>query len=117
MAFIFSLQGNILCADTLDKLIKAYGIDTVLHFAARSHVGTHRTCVLPTPHHCLMKPSNSDNSFEDPIAFTKTNVLGTHILLESARSHGIKRFIYVSTDEVYGDGADGVRKTVPKPKY
>ena len=64
----------------------------------------------------LTKLSNSDNSFDNSIEFTETNVLGTHILLEAARSHAIKRFIYVSTDEVYGHGADGVRETLPKLK-
>jgi len=68
-------------------------IDTVIHFAAQSHV---------------------DNSFGNSINFTENNVLGTHVLLEAARHVGtIKRFVHISTDEVYGEndpeGPDGGR--------
>lgn len=55
--------------------------DTVVHFAAESHV---------------------DNSIKDPAVFVKTNVMGTEILLEVAKELGIKRFHHVSTDEVFG---------------
>jgi dTDP-glucose 4,6-dehydratase len=44
-----------------------------------------------------------DRSVLSPTAFIETNVLGTGILLEAARSHGIERFLHVSTDEVYGE--------------
>jgi dTDP-D-glucose 4,6-dehydratase len=49
-----------------------------------------------------------DNSFGDSFEFTKNNVLGTHVLLEIARVFGnqVKRFIHVSTDEVYGEASD-----------
>ncbi|CAH1208439.1 dTDP-glucose 4,6-dehydratase 2 [Paenibacillus allorhizoplanae] len=57
------------------------GIDTVVHFAAESHV---------------------DRSILEPEIFVKTNVLGTQVLLEAARKHGVKKFVHVSTDEVYG---------------
>jgi dTDP-glucose 4,6-dehydratase len=57
------------------------GCDTVVHFAAESHV---------------------DRSITDPYVFTRTNVLGTHVLLEAARQLGVSRFHHVSTDEVYG---------------
>ena len=56
-------------------------IDYIVNFAAESHV---------------------DRSIQDSLIFTKTNILGTHVLLEVARKHGIKKFIQVSTDEVYG---------------
>lgn len=57
-------------------------IDTVMHFAASTHV---------------------DNSFSSSVSFTENNVMGTHTLLECCRLYGkIKRFIHVSTDEVYG---------------
>ena len=46
-----------------------------------------------------------DNSFGNSFSFTQNNILGTHVLLESAKKAGIKRFIHVSTDEVYGEGA------------
>lgn len=45
----------------------------------------------------------SDNSFGNALSFTENNVLGTHVLLESARARGIKKFIHISTDEVYGE--------------
>ncbi len=57
------------------------GVDTVVHFAAESHV---------------------DNSITNPLAFVETNVLGTAVLLDVARQLGIKRFHHVSTDEVFG---------------
>lgn len=44
-----------------------------------------------------------DNSFGNSLTFTYTNVLGTHVMLEACRLHKIKRFIHVSTDEVYGE--------------
>ena len=43
-----------------------------------------------------------DNSFGNSFAFTENNVLGTHVLVEAAKKAGIRRFIHVSTDEVYG---------------
>jgi dTDP-glucose 4,6-dehydratase len=43
-----------------------------------------------------------DRSIEDPRVFIETNVLGTQVLLEAARKHGIPRFVQISTDEVYG---------------
>lgn len=55
--------------------------EVVVHFAAESHV---------------------DRSILGPRVFTKTNVLGTQVLLDAARQHGVKRFVMVSTDEVYG---------------
>jgi dTDP-glucose 4,6-dehydratase len=58
------------------------GVDTIVHFAAESHV---------------------DRSINDPFVFTRTNVLGTHVLLEAARKNNIKRFHHISTDEVFGD--------------
>ena len=54
-------------------------IDTVMHFAAQSHV---------------------DLSFGNSFAFTFANVYGTHVLLESAKTQKVKLFIHVSTDEV-----------------
>lgn len=59
-------------------------MDTILHFAAQSHV---------------------DNSFGNSLTFTRTNTLGTHTLLECARlaQKQLKLFVYVSTDEVYGE--------------
>ncbi len=57
------------------------GVDVVVHFAAESHV---------------------DRSILDPMAFVKTNVLGTGVLLQQALKNKVKRFHHVSTDEVFG---------------
>lgn len=62
--------------------MEAEKIDTILHFAAQTHV---------------------DNSFGNSFQFTQNNIMGTHVLLESAKLAGIRRFIHVSTDEVYGE--------------
>ncbi len=63
------------------------GVDVVLHLAAETHV---------------------DRSITDPSVFVRTNVLGTYNLLECAMKAGVKRFVHVSTDEVYGSlGAEG----------
>lgn len=76
------VQGNILSADLVAYIMRQEQIDTVMHFAASTHV---------------------DNSFNSSISFTENNVMGTHTLLECARMYkGIRRFIHVSTDEVYG---------------
>lgn len=58
------------------------GCDSVVHFAAESHV---------------------DRSIYEPSAAIDTNVVGTFVMLQVARKLGIKRFVHVSTDEVYGD--------------
>lgn len=85
------INGSITSADLVGYILKTEKIDTIMHFAAQSHV---------------------DNSFGNSIEFSKTNILGTHVLLEAARIHGIKRFVHVSTDEVYGEGnADTVAMT------
>jgi len=75
------VKGNICSADLIKYVLQSEQIDTIIHAAAQTHV---------------------DNSFGNSFAFTENNVLGTHVLLESAKSVGIKRFIHVSTDEVYG---------------
>jgi len=62
--------------------LATYRIDTILHFAAQSHV---------------------DLSFGNSYRFTNTNVGGTHVLLEAAKEAKVSRFIHVSTDEVYGE--------------
>ena len=75
------VKGNILSSDLVNYLLAKESIDTIIHAAAQTHV---------------------DNSFRNSLAFTENNVLGTHVLIEAAKSHGMKRFIHVSTDEVYG---------------
>jgi dTDP-glucose 4,6-dehydratase len=66
------------------------GVEAVVHFAAESHV---------------------DRSILGSAAFVKTNVLGTQCLLEATRAAGVRRFVLVSTDEVYGSAAPGEKFT------
>lgn len=74
------VKGDITNPELVNSLLEK-GVDTVVHFAAESHV---------------------DRSILEPEVFVKTNVLGTQVLLEAARKYEIKKFIHVSTDEVYG---------------
>jgi dTDP-glucose 4,6-dehydratase len=63
--------------------LNKHNIDAIVHFAAQSHV---------------------DNSFKNSLTFSQDNIIGTHTLLECARIYGkLKRFIHISTDEVYGE--------------
>ena len=71
--------GNICDRDTVDRLMSK--VNAVVNFAAESHV---------------------DRSIVNPNVFIETNIKGTLTLLDSARQHGIRRFIQISTDEVYG---------------
>lgn len=73
------VKGDICDAALVEKLVQ--DVDMVVHFAAESHV---------------------DRSILDSAAFVRTNVIGTHTLLEAARKAGNKRFHHVSTDEVFG---------------
>jgi UDP-glucose 4,6-dehydratase len=76
------VKGDIGSVDLMNYLLIIEGIDTIMHFAAQTHV---------------------DNSFGNNIEFTK-NIYGTHVLLEACKVIGIvHRFIHVSTDEVYGE--------------
>lgn len=76
------VKGDISDADFIDKLFEAERFDSVVNFAAESHV---------------------DRSIIDPQIFIKTNVLGTQVLLDASKKFGVKRYHQVSTDEVYGD--------------
>jgi UDP-glucose 4,6-dehydratase len=76
------VKGNICTSDFVSYVLEAEKIDTIIHFAAQTHV---------------------DNSFGNSFQFTQNNIMGTHTLLESAKVAKIKRFIHVSTDEVYGE--------------
>jgi dTDP-glucose 4,6-dehydratase len=80
MSRIEFIQGDI--ASPADASQALRDADAVLNFAAESHV---------------------DRSLLDPTAFVRTNLEGTLVLLEAARKAGVKRFLQVSTDEVYGD--------------
>ena len=74
------IEGDIANPEDVEKAVD--GVDAILNFAAESHV---------------------DRSLRDPLPFIRTNIEGTLLLLEAARKHQIKRFLHVSTDEVYGD--------------
>ncbi|QMU72749.1 dTDP-glucose 4,6-dehydratase [Streptacidiphilus sp. P02-A3a] len=78
------VRGDICDADVVDQVMP--GHDAVVHFAAESHV---------------------DRSIAGAGPFVTTNVLGTQVLLDSARKHGVGRFVHVSTDEVYGSISEG----------
>ena len=82
------VQGNICDTALVEQLLREERLDTVVHFAAESHV---------------------DRSIEGPDAFVQTNIIGTHSMLKAARrvwleekSVASHRFHHVSTDEVYG---------------
>ena len=83
------VKGDIASADLVSYVLASEKIDAIIHVAAQSHV---------------------DASFGNSFEFTRSNVLGTHVLLEAAKTAHIKRFVHVSTDEVYGS-CDEDRKT------
>ncbi|TCM97790.1 dTDP-glucose 4,6-dehydratase [Paenibacillus sp. BK033] len=74
------IKGDITDKEQMNRLF-GQGIDIVVHFAAESHV---------------------DRSIVEPDIFTKNNVWGTQVLLDAAVKVGVKKFVHVSTDEVYG---------------
>lgn len=81
------VRGDIKDRTLVDRLLQEHRIDTVVHFAAQSHV---------------------DTSFTDPMLYTHDNVVGTHALLEASRVSGhVRRFVHISTDEVYGQNNHG----------
>lgn len=82
------VKGDICDPAAVEEAI-ADGVDAIVNFAAETHV---------------------DRSILDPEAFLKTDILGTHVLLEAVRKYSIARYLQVSTDEVYGDVASGESK-------
>jgi len=76
------VRGDIADRGVVFDLFEKESFDVAVNFAAESHV---------------------DRSIENPEIFLKTNVFGTHVLLDASRKYGLKRFHQVSTDEVYGD--------------
>jgi dTDP-glucose 4,6-dehydratase len=75
------MRGNICDTNAVERALCEAKIDAIVNFAAESHV---------------------DRSILDPEEFLRTDILGTHVLLEAARRHRITRFLQISTDEVYG---------------
>jgi len=89
------VKGNICSPDLVNYVIENNNIDTIMHFAAQTHV---------------------DNSFGNSFQFTQNNIMGTHVLLEASRVHNIKRFVHVSTDEVYGEGEQDQQQMTEEAK-
>jgi dTDP-glucose 4,6-dehydratase len=79
-------RGDICNRNLVNAILDNHNVSAIVHFAAESHV---------------------DRSIADVSAFVMTNVVGTHTLLECARTHTIPKFIHISTDEVYGSAMDG----------
>lgn len=81
------VHGDICDRAAVERVFETHAIDTVVHFAAESHV---------------------DRSILGAAVFVETNVAGTQVLLDVAKEKGVGRFLHVSTDEVYGSlGASG----------
>jgi dTDP-glucose 4,6-dehydratase len=74
-------KADIANADQMAALMTEHPFYAIINFAAESHV---------------------DRSINSPLNFIHTNVIGTSVLLDCARKHGVQRFIQISTDEVYG---------------
>lgn len=75
------VKGDINNRELVDHLVKYHSIDVIVNFAAESHV---------------------DRSITEPDIFIKSNVLGTQALLDVAKANNLKKYVQVSTDEVYG---------------
>ena len=80
------VRGDIADRASVKNVFQEYDIDTVVNFAAESHV---------------------DRSILSADAFLHTDTVGVYILLDEGRQHGLERFLHVSTDEVYGDVREG----------
>lgn len=76
------IQANIVDSKKMTTFFEREKFDTVVHFAAESHV---------------------DSSIKNPSLFLQTNIIGTQTLLDAALKVGIEKFVHVSTDEVYGE--------------
>jgi dTDP-glucose 4,6-dehydratase/UDP-glucose 4,6-dehydratase len=77
--------------DFIFHILADHAVDYVVHFAAQSHV---------------------QNSFEHSIHYTRDNIVGTHVLIESIRKYGgVKKMIHMSTDEVYGESSLSVHES------
>lgn len=83
------VRGDICDAALVRETIRTYNVDTIVNFAAETHV---------------------DRSIMDPDAFIRTDVYGTYVLLEATREFGLERFHQISTDEVYGHVPEGASK-------
>ncbi len=80
------VKGDICDAALVDETVQRYGVDTIVNFAAETHV---------------------DRSLMEPGSFIQTDVFGTFVLLEAAKKFGLERYHQISTDEVYGQVLEG----------
>ncbi len=85
------IKGDICDAKLVEKVFQKEKPDFILNFAAETHV---------------------DRSIKNPKNFTQKNILGTHTLLEASRKYNIKKFLQISTDEVYGSIKKGKFKEI-----
>jgi len=93
------IKGNLLEQELVKATMEKFQIDTVIHFAAITHV---------------------DESYSDRIGTIQENVISTTTLLEATNSYGkLTRFVHISTDEVYGDSGENEEpkseKSLPNP--
>lgn len=79
-------QGDICRPEAVDGVMRQYNIDTIVNFAAETHV---------------------DRSLMEPGGFIQTDVHGTYVLLEAAKKYSLERYHQISTDEVYGEVLQG----------
>jgi dTDP-glucose 4,6-dehydratase len=80
------VRGDICDMELVQQIIREYGVDSIVNFAAETHV---------------------DRSILEPGSFIQTDVYGTHVLLEAVKNFGLERMVHISTDEVYGSVAEG----------
>ncbi len=80
------VHADICEAEAVDRVMREHRIDTIVNFAADTHV---------------------DRSLMDPGTFIQTDVYGTYVLLEAAKKYEVQRFHQISTDEVYGEVLEG----------
>jgi len=78
------VQADVADPAALNAALLPYAVDSVVHLAAKVGVRS---------------------SFDDPLDYSRTNVLGTHTVLELARSKGVRRFVFGSSSSVYGNSA------------
>jgi dTDP-glucose 4,6-dehydratase len=83
-------HADVTSVEEMESIFNEERFDIVMHFAAYTHV---------------------DMSFGNSLLFTSNNVLGTHVLLEVSKRYGVKKFLHVSTDEVYGEGKNDTLST------
>src|SRR5207302_1294277 len=88
------IQSLSVSADQIDALMLELQFFAVINFAAESHV---------------------DRSINSPEYFIHTNVIGTSVLLNGARKHGVQRFVQISTHEVYGSLGETGKFTEQSP--